>query len=172
MIDLPRFCKNFIMRRKASRRSRLRRWFGRGGYGKVVIVGPSGGATTRYGHRSRFAPKLSVGDRVQQGQLIGRVGMSGLATGPHLHYEFLVDGVHRDPRTIAKELPRASTIRPTELAAFRRSIRESSLQLASLRSDNQLAMNNSDNPASSTNCTHPGKAVSYTHLTPPTNETV
>jgi murein DD-endopeptidase MepM/ murein hydrolase activator NlpD len=84
----------------------------KGGYGNVVIVAHSGGATTLYGHLSRFAPKLSVGDRVQQGQLIGRVGMSGLATGPHLHYEFRVNGVHRDPAKAT--MPRSEPI-PAEL---------------------------------------------------------
>ncbi len=94
---------------------------------------------------------VKEGDRVSQSQVIGTVGSTGAATGPHLHYEFLVDGVHRDPRTIAKTLPKASAIPRAELAAFRQGIRQSSLQLASLRSDNQLALNNADKPDAATN---------------------
>lgn len=86
----------------------------KGGYGNVVIVAHAGGVTTLYGHLSRFAKGLSVGDRVQQGELIGRVGMSGLATGPHLHYEYRVHGVHRDPARVT--MPKAEPI-PAELRA-------------------------------------------------------
>lgn len=82
----------------------------KGGYGNVVVVAHAGGVTTLYGHLSRFAPGLSVGDHVQQGQLLGRVGMSGLATGPHLHYEYRVNGVHRDPAKAT--LPKAEPIPP------------------------------------------------------------
>ncbi|MBP6701138.1 MAG: peptidoglycan DD-metalloendopeptidase family protein [Halioglobus sp.] len=121
----------------------------KGSNGNYVYIKHSDQLVTHYLHLNKRTVK--EGERVTQSQVIGTVGSTGAATGPHLHYEFLVDGVHRDPRTIAKTLPRASTLRPEELAAFRRSIRESSLQLASLRSDNQLAMTNSDNPDSSTN---------------------
>ncbi len=82
----------------------------KGGYGNVVVVAHTGGVTTLYGHLARFAPGLSVGDRVQQGQLLGRVGMSGLATGPHLHYEYRVNGVHRDPARAT--MPKAEPIPP------------------------------------------------------------
>ncbi|MBP6514863.1 MAG: M23 family metallopeptidase, partial [Steroidobacteraceae bacterium] len=71
-----------------------------GGYGNVVILAHSGGVTTLYGHLSRFANGLRNGDRVKQGQLIGYIGMTGLSTGPHLHYEYRVNGVHRDPSRI------------------------------------------------------------------------
>jgi murein DD-endopeptidase MepM/ murein hydrolase activator NlpD len=78
-----------------------------GGYGNVVVVAHSNGVTTLYGHMSRFAKGLSVGDRVQQGEVIGYVGMTGLATGPHVHYEYRVNGVHKNPAkvTIAKADP-------------------------------------------------------------------
>jgi murein DD-endopeptidase MepM/ murein hydrolase activator NlpD len=75
-----------------------------GGYGNVVMLTHSGGVETVYGHLSRFAPSLFVGKRVQQGELVGFVGMTGLATGPHLHYEYRVGGVHRNPASI-KTLP-------------------------------------------------------------------
>lgn len=78
-----------------------------GGYGNVVVLAHSGGVTTLYGHMSRFAKGLSVGDRVSQGQVIGYVGMTGLATGPHVHYEYRVNGVHKNPAkvTVAKADP-------------------------------------------------------------------
>lgn len=69
----------------------------KGGYGNVVILQHANGVSTLYGHLSRFSAGMRKGTRVAQGEIIGFVGMSGLATGPHLHYEFLVNGQHRDP---------------------------------------------------------------------------
>ena len=78
-----------------------------GGYGNAVVLAHSNGVSTLYGHMSRFAKGLSIGDRVQQGQVIGYVGMTGLASGPHVHYEYRVNGVHKNPAkvTIAKADP-------------------------------------------------------------------
>ena len=75
-----------------------------GGYGNVVVLRHAGGIETVYGHMSRFAQGLFVGKRLKQGDALGFVGMTGLATGPHLHYEYRVDGVHRNPNSI-KMLP-------------------------------------------------------------------
>jgi len=72
----------------------------KGGYGRVVIVKHGSRYSTLYAHMSRYARKIRVGTRVRQGQTIGYVGKSGLATGPHLHYEFRVNGVHRNPLTV------------------------------------------------------------------------
>ncbi len=80
----------------------------RGGYGRVVEIQHGNRYSTLYAHLSKFAPKLKVGDPVKKGQEIGNVGRTGLATGNHLHYEFRVDGVHRDPLTIT--LPKKSPI--------------------------------------------------------------
>jgi murein DD-endopeptidase MepM/ murein hydrolase activator NlpD len=72
-------------------------------YGNTILVRHSNGWTTRYAHMSRFATGMSVGSRVQQGDVIGYVGMTGLATGPHLHYEMRYNGGPRDP--LAVDLP-------------------------------------------------------------------
>ncbi|MEJ2061507.1 MAG: peptidoglycan DD-metalloendopeptidase family protein [Gammaproteobacteria bacterium] len=80
----------------------------KGGYGKVIILRHGAIYSTVYGHMSRYARGLSVGKRVRQGQIIGYVGMTGLATGPHLHYEFRVHGVHRNPLTV--KLPAAAPL--------------------------------------------------------------
>ncbi len=72
------------------------------GYGKTVVIRHNRGYTTLYGHLSGFARELRSGSRVQQGDVIGFVGMTGLATGPHLHYEFHVNGNHVDPTRLAK----------------------------------------------------------------------
>ena len=85
------------------------------GYGNAVIVQHGGAVTTLYAHLSRFA-QLRVGNRVRQGQTIGYVGMSGLATGPHLHYEYRIDGVHRNPRTVP--LPPADPVPAAHREAF------------------------------------------------------
>ena len=87
-----------------------------GGYGNVVMVNHQGHYTTVYGHLSRFALGLHKGQRVTQGEVIGYVGMTGLATGPHLHYEFRVNGQQRDPLHVA--LPDAKPIDSSYLAAF------------------------------------------------------
>ncbi len=88
------------------------------GYGNFVMIQHNSSISTAYGHMSRFA-SLRVGDRVKQGQTIGYVGMTGLATGPHLHYEFRVDGGHRNPLTVT--LPPPEPLPASELAQFRRS---------------------------------------------------
>lgn len=85
------------------------------GYGRVVILEHGQGYTTLYGHMSRFG-KYRTGARVRQGDTIGYVGMTGLASGPHLHYEFRVGGVHRDPLTVT--LPKPQPLPSSELARF------------------------------------------------------
>ena len=89
----------------------------RGGYGNVIILGHSDGVSTLYGHLSRFAARLSTGARVQQGDVIGYVGMTGLATGPHLHYEYLVNGVHRNPQSL--RLPGGVPLPAAAMGEFR-----------------------------------------------------
>jgi murein DD-endopeptidase MepM/ murein hydrolase activator NlpD len=86
------------------------------GYGRTVIVDHGRGYTTLYGHMSRFG-KGKTGARVRQGEVIGYVGASGLATGPHLHYEFRINGVHRDPLKVT--LPKPEPLPHAELARFR-----------------------------------------------------
>jgi murein DD-endopeptidase MepM/ murein hydrolase activator NlpD len=89
----------------------------KGGYGRVIVLKHGGRYSTLYGHMSAYARHLRTGDRVKQGQVIGYVGMSGLATGPHLHYEFRVNGVHRNPLTV--KLPKAQSIPKQYLADFK-----------------------------------------------------
>ncbi|KAA2284227.1 peptidoglycan DD-metalloendopeptidase family protein [Arenimonas fontis] len=86
------------------------------GYGRTVIIDHGKGVTTLYAHMSRLG-KHKVGQRVQQGSIIGYVGATGLASGPHLHYEFRVNGVHRDPLTVT--MPKPDPLTGAELAAFR-----------------------------------------------------
>ena len=71
------------------------------GYGNCIILQHGKEYTTLYGHLSRFASQVRTGNRVEQGQTIGYVGMTGLATAPHLHYEFRVNGVHQNPLSAA-----------------------------------------------------------------------
>jgi len=87
-----------------------------GGYGNVIMVNHQGRYTTVYGHLSRFAKGLHKGQHVAQGEVIGYVGMTGLATGPHLHYEFRVNGQQKDALRVA--LPDAKPIDSADLAAF------------------------------------------------------
>jgi murein DD-endopeptidase MepM/ murein hydrolase activator NlpD len=72
-----------------------------GGYGNLIELRHRNGITTRYGHLRSFARGIRSGARVSQGQTIGYVGSTGLASGPHLHYEFRVNGVARDARRVA-----------------------------------------------------------------------
>jgi murein DD-endopeptidase MepM/ murein hydrolase activator NlpD len=88
----------------------------KGGYGKVVILEHGGGISTLYGHMSRFAAPLRNGQRVRQGDTIGYVGSTGAATGPHLHYEYRLNGAHKNPRTVS--LPDAAPIPQGYMAEF------------------------------------------------------
>jgi murein DD-endopeptidase MepM/ murein hydrolase activator NlpD len=80
----------------------------KGGYGKTIVLRHGATYTTLYAHMSRYARGLRRGQRVSQGQTIGYIGSTGLATGPHLHYEFRVRGVHRNPLRV--KLPTAAPI--------------------------------------------------------------
>lgn len=88
----------------------------KGGYGRAVILDHGRGYTTLYGHLSAFG-KIKVGQHVAQGAVIGRVGSTGLATGPHLHYEFRINGVHRNPMAVT--MPPPEPLRGAQLAEFR-----------------------------------------------------
>lgn len=90
----------------------------KGGYGKVLILRHGNQYETVYGHLSRFQTGMHVGDRVRQGQTVAYVGQTGLATAPHLHYEFRVNGIHQNPVTVP--LPRSIPLNPKLLADFRR----------------------------------------------------
>jgi murein DD-endopeptidase MepM/ murein hydrolase activator NlpD len=87
------------------------------GYGNVVTLQHSGSYNTVYAHLSRFARGLRKGQPVRQGQTIGYVGSTGLATGPHLHYEFRVNGAHQNPLTV--KLPKSLPLPREHLADFR-----------------------------------------------------
>lgn len=91
-----------------------------GGYGNAVVVKHDGAITTLYAHLSRFAAGVRAGARVSQGDTIGYVGQTGWATGPHLHYEFRVSNVARNPQTIA--LPAAEAVPAAQRAVFAASI--------------------------------------------------
>lgn len=106
----------------------------KGGYGNVVVLQHNNKISTVYGHLSGFAPGLHAGTKVSQGEVIAFVGMTGLATGPHLHYEFLLNGEHRNPVTVA--LPSAEPIPSNYKAAFLAQKAEYAAQLNLLRTSN------------------------------------
>ena len=88
----------------------------RGGYGNTVIIQHGNTYRTLYGHMQGFAKGVKTGGSVKQGQVIGYIGTTGLSTGPHLHYEFQVNGVHVDP--LGQKLPMADPIAKAERARF------------------------------------------------------
>ena len=88
----------------------------KGGYGKAVIISHAGRFSTLYGHMSGYKKGLRSGKSIKQGDTIGYIGSTGLATGPHLHYEFQVDGVHRDP--LKYKFPKASPVPESDRLAF------------------------------------------------------
>jgi murein DD-endopeptidase MepM/ murein hydrolase activator NlpD len=89
-----------------------------GGYGRLVELRHVQGIRTRYAHLSSIAAGIRPGAPVAQGMIIGRVGASGLATGPHLHYEFLKNGHHQNPLTV--ELPGQPSLATSQMDVFRR----------------------------------------------------
>jgi len=89
----------------------------KGGYGRVIIIQHGQRYSTLYAHLSGYKRGLRSGKHVRQGQTIGYVGKSGLATGPHLHYEFRINGVHHNPLTV--HLPDAAPLPANQIMAFR-----------------------------------------------------
>src|SRR5690606_30530050 len=90
------------------------------GYGKTIIVKHHGQYSTLYAHMSRFAPQMKKGQKVAQGQTIGYVGATGMATGPHLHYEFRIAGKQVDPQSA--DLPIARSLEGESLAKFKQHV--------------------------------------------------
>ncbi len=109
------------------------------GYGRVVIIQHSRRYRTVYAHMSKFRGKVRKGSRVRQGEVIGYVGSSGWATGSHLHYEFRVNNVQRNPLTV--KLPRSLPLPRRQLAQFRRQIKPLETRLASIRARSMVARN-------------------------------
>ena len=99
--------------------------------GNYVFIQHGEGFKTHYLHLNK--KRVKRGERVTQGQVIGTVGSTGAATGPHLHYEFLVNGVHRNPRTVHKILPKAKSLPDSELALFKVAIEQPVQRLAALK---------------------------------------
>ncbi|MDO8595784.1 MAG: M23 family metallopeptidase, partial [Sulfuricaulis sp.] len=102
-----------------------------GGYGNLLVLRHAGGYATAYGHMNGFTRGLRRGMRVSQGDVIGYVGMTGLATGPHLHYELRANNQQRNPLTMA--IPASQSIAPEKLAAFKTVAEPLAAQLDLLR---------------------------------------
>ena len=111
------------------------------GYGNTVIVQHGGKYTTLYAHLSRFSRGLKKGNRIEQGQTIAYVGKTGLATGPHLHYEFRIDGLHRNPLTV--DLPKSLPLPEKFMKDFIQQTKPLLTQLASLSSESRHAKSDS-----------------------------
>ncbi|MBP9218886.1 MAG: M23 family metallopeptidase [Sterolibacterium sp.] len=109
-----------------------------GGYGRVVILRHQGRYTTLYGHLSGFAAGLHKGGHVTQGDVIGYVGSSGWATGPHLHYEFRINDVHQNPLAIS--LPAAAPLTVAQMDTFRKKTHASLAQLALIKASPLAAL--------------------------------
>ncbi|MES1938514.1 OapA family protein [Salinisphaera hydrothermalis] len=118
----------------------------RGGYGNVVIMRHDQHITMRFAHMSRFAHGLHVGSQIKEGQTIGYVGMTGLATGPHVHYEFRVDGKPRNPQTVS--LPGAPPLTGKALAAFKSQQADAIARIDDMADDARVRMASAADPHS------------------------
>jgi murein DD-endopeptidase MepM/ murein hydrolase activator NlpD len=105
--------------------------------GNFVVIEHNGTYSTKYLHMQKRA--VAAGQRVKQHQVIGYVGSTGYATGPHLHYEFLVNGVHTNPATIASKLPKADRIAAGEQRRFSEQVRNLQTQFASYGQQDNMA---------------------------------
>ncbi len=126
-------------------------WASRNGsFGNLVVIKHGERYETKYAHLSSYARGIRVGSRVKQGDVIGYVGSTGGATGPHLHYEFLVDGSHRNPRTIHNQLPKAESVPTAEIERFHQQTQLVLAQLDAITTNPTLAQNNSPSQNSNT----------------------
>jgi murein DD-endopeptidase MepM/ murein hydrolase activator NlpD len=105
--------------------------------GRMVRIRHASGYKTAYLHLSGFGPGIRQGGRVEQGQVIGRVGMSGSATGPHLDYRVMKNGTYINPLTAFRSMPAGDPINPAELPVF---VRERDMALTEIRSRLQLSL--------------------------------
>ena len=101
------------------------------GYGNIVVIKHWSGYSTAYGHMSRFAPNIKKGMKVSQNDVIGFVGMTGWATGPHLHYEFRVNNQPRNPLSV--EVPNNQALTGPQLQRFRTVAADMQHRMAMLR---------------------------------------
>lgn len=111
----------------------------KGAYGQAVIIQHNDHYETLYAHMSDFKKGLAVGNHVKQGDVIGFVGQTGLATGPHLHYEFHVDGLYRDPETV--KIPHSMPISSALLADFNTQTQPFFTQLVQVKAKSLFAKN-------------------------------
>ncbi|MDC9719465.1 MAG: peptidoglycan DD-metalloendopeptidase family protein [Gammaproteobacteria bacterium] len=115
-------------------------WRGtKGGYGRTVILQHAGIYTTLYAHMSKYNSKVKKGSRVKQGQTIGYIGSSGLATGPHLHYEFRSNGVHKNPLKV--KFPNVEPLNKEQMLVFKPAAKAILAQLQSYQLGTPLASN-------------------------------
>jgi len=117
-----------------------------GGYGNYIQIRHNSEYSTAYGHMSRFAKGLHVGSRVKQGDIIGYVGATGRATGPHLHYEVLLAGAQINPQSV--KLPAGEKLKGEMLAAFEQTVNETDALLARTLAETRIA----GAPASMSGC--------------------
>jgi len=108
-----------------------------GSFGKLVVIQHGERFQTKYAHLNGYANGIKKGKRIKQGQIIGYVGSTGGATGPHLHYEFLMDGAHRNSRTIHNQLPKAESVPREEIHRFREHTQILLTQLENYMGDTQ-----------------------------------
>ncbi len=103
----------------------------KGSYGKTIELSHNGGIVTRYGHMSKYKPKLGRGAKVKRGDVIGYVGSTGRSTGNHVHYEYRVRGKAVDPKTV--KLPTKGVLTAREMKSFKRLAKNMRYQLIKLR---------------------------------------
>ncbi len=109
----------------------------KGGYGRTIIIKHGSRYTTLYAHLNSYNRKTRAGRSVKQGQIIGYVGSSGLASGPHLHYEFRINGVHRNPLTV--KFPNTKPIPKRYRESFKAETQQYLAQLDTLSRNSTLA---------------------------------
>jgi murein DD-endopeptidase MepM/ murein hydrolase activator NlpD len=105
----------------------MQRW---SSFGNYVRIRHNSSIKTAYAHMSKFAKGLGAGSRVKQGQVIGYVGATGRVTGPHLHYEVLMNGTQVNPRSV--KLPQGEILKGSELASFKQQVQQVQRQFAEL----------------------------------------